>query len=407
MVSVARVKSIRAVFTLLALTGCASRVPPPRTTEGPRQRASLEAIPAAPRPTPEAAEAAPEPVLDDSGEWDSDVSAFDERTNGDQRAPNAPLAHPLDGWSDERIEQAVTRDLATLGSMSVGTPNAGALVNGVQASPSDLYTLMSPSGAWGTTETLAYLNAAVQAVHDEFPETPPLALGDIGARRGGPLRPHISHQAGRDLDISFYYRNGTHWYARGTRDNLDFPRLWAFVRALIGKTDIDLILLDRGLQEPLKVYALSIGEDRTWLEQIFTGKDGTRAIIRHAPGHDTHLHLRFYNPIAQETARRCYFSLVRHRIVSAPEQYLTHKAKKNETLAMIAKKYGSSVRAIREANGLHSNLIHDQASYRVPVATGVRVLHSERTRIPARRPPPARVAVDTAGQGLRSANEQK
>ena len=52
--------------------------------------------------------------------------------------------------------------------MSIGTPNAGALVNGVQATPSKLYTLVSPGEAWGTQETLDYLNIAVQAVQDEF-----------------------------------------------------------------------------------------------------------------------------------------------------------------------------------------------------------------------------------------------
>jgi hypothetical protein len=64
---------------------------------------------------------------------------------------------------------------------------------------------------------------------------------------------------------------------------------------------------------------------------------------------------------------------------------------------MIAKKYGSSVRAIREANGLRSNLIHEQAVYRIPVVGGggggggsVRIPHLERVRIPARRLPPAR-----------------
>jgi len=264
--------------------------------------------------------------------------------------------------------------------------------------------LVSPGSAWGTQETIDYLNAAVQAVHDQFPDTPPLALGDIGARRGGALRPHISHQAGRDLDISFYYRDGTRWYARGTRDNLDFPRLWAFVRALIEKTDIDLILLDHGLQEPLKEYALSVGEDPEWLAQIFQGKGAVRAIIRHAPGHATHLHLRFWNPRAQETARRCYAALARHQLVRAPMQFTTHKVKKNETLAMIAKKYGSTVRAIREANGLRSNLIHEQAVYRIPLsgAGGVRIPHTERVRIPARRPPPARRDVSAASSSLSS-----
>ena len=376
-------------------------------------------------PAADAAEASPhgvtntesassEPALDDSGDSDQNDEGSDERPDdgevAEPVAAGATVPHPLDGWSDERIEHAVVSDLASLGPMSVGTPNAGGLVNGVQAVASPLYTLVSPGDAWGTQETLNYLNTAVQAVHDEFPDTPPLALGDIGARHGGPLRPHISHQAGRDLDISFYYRDGTHWYARGTRENLDFPRLWAFVRAVIAKTDIDLILLDHGLQEPLKEYALSIGEDPTWLDQIFQGKGATRAIIRHAPGHATHLHLRFFNPVAQETARRCYAALSRHKLVKAPEQYLTHKAKKNETLAMIAKKYGSSVHAIREANGLHSNRIREQAVYRIPVTGGgVRIPRTERVRVPARRPPPARHDPSDARPTVsaRSAREQE
>ena len=349
-------------------------------------------------------------ALDDSGDSEHEGEGEDEHAD-DAELPEpvagAPLPHPLDGWSEARIERAVTTDLSSLGPMSVGTPNAGGLVNGVQAVASPLYSLVSPGSAWGTQETIDYLNTAVQAVHDQFPDTPPLALGDIGARHGGPLRPHISHQAGRDLDISFFYRDGTRWYARGTRDNLDFPRLWAFVRALIAKTDIDLILLDQGLQEPLKEYALSIGEDPTWVSQIFQGKGVQRAIIRHAPGHATHLHLRFWNPLAQETARRCYASLARHQLVRAPMQYTTHKAKKNETLGMIAQKYGSTVRAIRDANGLRSNLIHDQVVYRIPVSgSGVRVPHTERVRVPARRPPPARHDVRDARSSL-STREQE
>lgn len=390
MVPFAAVTRARVVLGGLFAAACAAQplhvpsAPQIAGTHGAAEH-TLSAVPPAPTS---------EPALDDSGESEHESDSDDERLDDGELAeptPGAPRPHPLDGWSNERIEQAVTTDLASLGSMSVGTPNAGALVNGVQAVASPLYSLVSPGSAWGTQETIDYLNTAVQAVHDQFPDTPPLALGDIGARRGGPLRPHISHQAGRDLDISFYYRDGTHWYARGTRDNLDFPRLWAFVRALIEKTDIDLILLDHGLQQPLKEYALEQGEDPDWISQIFQGKGALRAIIRHAPGHATHLHLRFWNPGAQETARRCYASLARHRLVRAPVQFTTHKVKKNETLAMIAKKYGSSVRAIREANGLRSNLIHEQAVYRIPITgSGVRIPHTERVRVPARRPPPAR-----------------
>ena len=402
MVPFAPVRQRSVALSLLLLAACAPEPPRSAATSGTGSSiARAEPAPAAALP----ADAA-EPTLDDSGEseHEGDDEALDDGELAGP-APGAPMPHPLDGWSEERIERAVTTDLASLGAMSVGTPNAGGLVNGVHALASPLYSLVSPGSAWGTQETIDYLNTAVQAVHDEFPDTPPLALGDIGAHYGGPLRPHISHQAGRDLDISFYYKDGTRWYARGTRDNLDFPRLWAFVRALIEKTDIDLILLDHGLQEPLKEYALSNGEDPAWVSQIFQGKGAQRAIIRHAPGHATHLHLRFWSPLAQETARRCYAALARHKLVRAPQQYTTHKAKKNETLGMIAKKYGSTVRAIREANGLRSNLIHEQAVYRIPLSGGVRIPHTERVRIPARRPPPARHDVGE-GQSSLSTRER-
>jgi hypothetical protein len=401
------------VLAPVLATACAARALPAARTVEPAAAEDGAKIPASAAAGAGPRDTTAEAALDDSGdsEHDSDSDGENDGHGEDEPAAEPPSGatqpHPLDGWSDARIEQTVATDLASLGPMSVGTPNAGALVNGVQAAPSKLYTLVNPGEAWGTQETIDYLNEAVETVQAEFPDTPPLALGDIGARHGGPLRPHISHQAGRDLDISFYYRDGTKWYARGTRENLDFPRLWAFVRAIIAKTDIDLILLDHGLQEPLKEYALSIGEDPAWLEQVFQGKGATRAIIRHAPGHATHLHLRFFNPLAQETARRCYPALVRHRIVTAPEQYVTHKAKKNETLAMIAKKYGSSVRAIKEANGLRSNLIHDQATYRIPVSGGVRIVRTERVRIPARRPPPPRIEANAARQSLLSTREQK
>lgn len=302
---------------------------------------------------------------------------------------SAPTAHPLDGWSAARIDRAVAENLASLGSMSVGTTNAGILINGVQAKASELYTLVSPSGAWGTSETIEYLERAIRAVHAEFPDTAPLALGDIGARHGGPLRPHISHQAGRDLDISFYYKGENRWYTRGTHENLDLARNWAFVRALIAETDVDLILLDHSIQELLKQYALDAGEDRDWVDSIFPGKNSPHPIIRHAPGHATHFHVRFFNPIAQETGRRCYVALVAHNVISAPAQFASHVAKKGETLAMLAKKYHVGIREIKQANRLKSNLIQERVAYRIPIRAAL-IVAPVRVRIPARRPPPPR-----------------
>ncbi|HEY2409466.1 MAG TPA: penicillin-insensitive murein endopeptidase [Polyangiaceae bacterium] len=371
---------------LALLCGCGRAITPAAAPAGSHAVTSTH-LAAAVEPEVNVSSAIPESTTTDEGE--AGEGEGDDAESADASQESAPTTHPLDGWSSEQIDRAVARDLGSLGAMSVGTPNAGILINGVQAKPSELYTLVSPSGAWGTSETLEYLDRAVKAVHAEFPGTPPLALGDIGARHGGPLRPHISHQAGRDLDISFYYRGENRWYARGTRDNLDLPRTWAFVRALIADTDVDLILIDHSIQDLLKEYALGIGEDRDWIDAVFPGKGSLHPIIHHAPGHDTHIHVRFFNPIAQETGRRCYVALVAHNVISAPEQFASHVAKKGETLAMLAKKYGVSVRTIRNANHLKSTLIQEKVAYRIPIRAALLVAPTH-ARIPPRRPPPPR-----------------
>jgi murein endopeptidase len=317
----------------------------------------------------------------------------------------APRPHPLDGWSDAQIAAAVAHDLRSLGSMSLGSPNAGALLNGVQAVETPFYKPVSPSGAWSTQETLDFLAQALGKVHEEFPDTPPLALGDISDKNGGPAHPHVSHQSGRDVDIGYFYNDGARWYARGTAKNLDLPRNWAFVRALIAETDVDLILIDHSIQMLLEDYARAHGEDPSWLAGIFRGEPGKlRPIIRHAPGHATHIHIRFFNPVAQETARRCHAFLLAAKLTSAPQSYISHKVKKNETLGMIARKYGVAMPRLRAANGLKSSLIREKTVLRVPVATRGPTGPGPRLRVPARRvPPPLRTAAPVAENRQRSA----
>jgi penicillin-insensitive murein endopeptidase len=282
--------------------------------------------------------------------------------------------------------------------MSVGSPNAGALINGVQATQTALLKPISPSGAWATQETLDFLATALGKVQEQFPGTPPLALGDISNRHGGPSPPHVSHQSGRDVDIAYFYNDGAGWYARGTAKNLDLPRTWAFVRALIAETDIDLILIDHSIQVLLEDYAREHGEDPAWLSGIFRGVPGKlRPLIRHAPGHATHIHIRFFNPLAQETGRRCHPYLLERGLVSAPQSFVIHKVKKNETLGMISRKYGVAIPRLRAINGLHNSLIREKSELRIPVATRGPVKPAARLRVPQRRlPPPAKSLAATA-----------
>ena len=368
-------------------------------------RRSSEAPP--PEDASEAETVAVEAAGGSAGEDDSHAAeALDD--SGETAEPTATETlsvrpHPLDKWTDAQVAAAVSHDLRSLGPMSLGSPNAGALINGVQATENQYYKPVSPSGAWATQETLDFLAKSLSRVHAQFPGTGPLALGDISGRNGGPSHPHISHQAGRDVDISYFYNDGAGWYARGTAKNLDLARNWAFVRALIVETDVDLILIDHSIQVLLEDYAKQHGEDPAWLAGIFRGVPGKlRPLIRHAPGHATHIHIRFFNPIAQETARRCHAFLLQAKLTSAPQSYITHKVKKNETLGMIARKYGVPVPRLRAANGLKSSLIREKSALRVPVARRGPQGPGPRLRVPARRLPPASprpVAPDAEASG--------
>jgi len=320
---------------------------------------------------------------DDSEEPDDEPEESEHEPVAGEHRP-----HPLDGWSEEQIARAVRTDMSSLGSMSVGIPNAGLLVNGRQAQKCEFYSPIAPATAWGTEETLAYLDAALRKVHATVPDTPALVLGDISAQTGGPISPHLSHQAGRDVDISYFYVGEQRWYRRGNAENLDLKRNWAFIRALVTETDVDLIFMDNSIQALIRDYALSIGEDHAWVEGLF-GRGGERAIIRYARGHATHVHVRFYNPIAQETARRSYAALVARGVVPPVQNYLQHLVKKNETLGKIAKKYGVSVEAIKRVNRLKKSLIHENRPILIPVAHPRPAPPAARLAFPPRRVPPS------------------
>jgi murein endopeptidase len=353
----------------------------------PHASAPRGAPPAGVTPAPAAAHYA-DPADPEADEPDDEVEL-----GGDAApAPGGSLRpHPLDGVDRAELERRVRDDLPSLGSITVGRPSGGALLNAVRMPEGDHWVLVDPSHAWGTQETIDYLTAAIAAVQAEFPGSHPIYIGHISARHGGALSPHISHQAGRDVDLSFFYddERSARWYARANARNLDRARTWAFVRALVTHTDVELVLVDHSIRKLLEEHALSIGEDADWIEGLFRGRPGVlRPLIVHAKGHATHLHVRFFNPTAQETARRSYDLLIARGLIKTPTHFVRHRVRKGETLGMLARKYATSVPALREANGLRSNLIVAGREYRIPKRGGITA--PARLAVPERRLPPSR-----------------
>lgn len=215
------------------------------------------------------------------------------------------VVHPLAAMDDEEVGALVQRDPTALGSVSLGLPNRGLLINAVEFPDSPLWKRADPTHSWGTRESVEFVEYAIKRVNEQFPDSPPVYVGDFSSRAGGRLRPHKSHQSGRDVDMGYYYAGESVWYRRADARNLDRARTWALLKALITHTPVEYVFMDQRIQPLLQEYALAQGEDPEWLVRVFggTSKAGD-PIVRHRSGHATHFHVRFENPTAELTGRR-------------------------------------------------------------------------------------------------------
>jgi len=294
---------------------------------------------------------------------------FDEPDDADNESDvGEHREHPFATLSDAELNSRLKTAPDSLGSASLGRPNAGALFGGAQLPENAAWKRVDPSHAWGTPETIEYLTSALLSVDKRYSGTPAVSIGHLSAQKGGPLRPHVSHQSGRDVDVGFYYKTEpSRWYLRATVDNLDLERTWWFVRTLVLETKIEMILLDQSLIDVLERYAHNLDEPVDLLESAFHRRGGHGAILRHAPGHATHLHLRFFNPVAQESGRRLMPLLVSRGLVSAPQRFVTHVALAGDTLAKLATHYATTMQAIRQANSMTTYQLVAGRTYRIPV----------------------------------------
>jgi penicillin-insensitive murein endopeptidase len=294
----------------------------------------------------------------------------------------------------ETLRLMIAADLGTLGSLSIGTPDAGALLGGQQMPEGPLWHIRNPAETWGTEETLAFLEGAIETVAARYPGSPRLLIGDISAPDGGRLNRHRSHQAGRDVDVGWYFLDGEADTLRDGRTTaLDLDRSWALIRALVTQTDVERIFMDRSIQRRLYRHALASGEDPDWLAEIFQCVRGrNRPIVQHERRHRTHFHVRFYNRRAQEWGRAAYRPLAEAGLVPPP--VIMHRARSGETLSGLAHRYGTRVSAIRRANGLRSTLIRAGRRYRIPVRLAAGAVQPP-VVVPPRCLPPAPPAVTT------------
>ena len=162
-------------------------------------------------------------------------------------------------------------------SQSIGTPGNGRLVRGAlfPATGPDHFAWNfreqriggSNRTRWGDCRVVRAVLRALATYHRRNLDAPPVAVGDMGLRRGGEIDGHSTHENGRQIDIYFPRRD------RRLRE----PHTAAQVDLRLAR-ELVLAMLDAG------AYRVLIGPHI---------RIATPARVLRWPNHDDHLHAMF------------------------------------------------------------------------------------------------------------------
>lgn len=167
----------------------------------------------------------------------------------------------------------------------------------------------TPWKGWATTTTVGTLDLILKEWARRFPNRQPILVGNMSARDGGRLKPHSSHQSGRDVDLSYpqiWDRKEELNWRKMDAQNLDRELTWELLELLRETGAIEVIFIDSKLQKLLYEHARATeryteSELAEWLEYPKPPGSG-HPMIQHVRGHDDHIHVRFK---CTESETRC------------------------------------------------------------------------------------------------------
>jgi len=214
----------------------------------------------------------------------------DEVPSGASSGP-VNLTRPVDaGWE---------ASLSGCGSESVGKASRGKLRNGRQVPPEGTgFVRKNDKAVFGTDEAVAIVLWACARMVEMYSGSVPVVVGDISNEKGGRLRPHSSHQSGRDVDLGYYFKDneGVSRFKDASSDNLDVEKSWSLMELLLSTDRVEYMFIDKSLQPLFHAEAERRGWSQEDLASLFEAPIGARArcgIIRHQKGHRHHFHVRF------------------------------------------------------------------------------------------------------------------
>ncbi len=239
-------------------------------------------------------------------------AADDEEFAQEPSAPSVPPAAQPASPSQVRVDRQELAFTTPSGrpvrlafdrrARSVGGTHAGTLIDGRCLRPEGPgYVLRDPSAACGTDEAVHLLMFALGELLREFPDTPPVVIGTLSRPGGGPVPPHKSHQSGRDVDVGLFASNGRPLgdFEELDIEAIDFDKTFFLMANLLASGRVVRILVNYALQPHLVEAAGNMGYDEhqlAWMFQYPRGPKADAGLVRHAPGHRRHFHVRFACP---------------------------------------------------------------------------------------------------------------
>ncbi len=208
----------------------------------------------------------------------------------------------LDGvkWVDAGASFVVYRRDVSKPNRSVGAPNRGRLLGGIPMPEGAHWQLRGHRPrAYGSRTTIGALVDALRAYGAADPAAPPLRIGEISRRSGGRIAPHVSHRSGRDVDIGYVLADNPdkdeRFWRPATAKNIDAPRTWAALSALIETGRVQQVFMSSRLQPVIAAEAAKRlpPEEVARIFSAMNPDPSIHTIVKHEPGHRDHMHVRF------------------------------------------------------------------------------------------------------------------
>ena len=179
-------------------------------------------------------------------------------------------------------------------ALSIGKPHRGRLKDGLKLPESDDYVIRFERLCYGTSVAVGAIRSAIAAFRRDTGFDADIFIGAMSRKVGRRLRPHRSHQSGRDVDV----RLPAMPYASGyklTSEEVDWHATWSLAHAFVRTGVVKVIFLERKFHERVRRAGMRLGATDAELADVM-------AALHHSKGHTSHMHVRF---VCRDAAADC------------------------------------------------------------------------------------------------------